>query len=136
MTKRLLASLLVCAAGSAGAQGVQGPTDPADLQDPFGPGENAPPGTYRPETYGAVGDGASRTAGDALGITTRAQLAAHVVNGATPYAWIGTDLWKNYVNLDVSSAAVIGATTLRFASTAGVAVGMRALGAALAADAR
>ena len=127
VTKRLAATLLRGATGPAGPQGIQGPAGPAGT----GSGGAAPAGTYLPQTYGAVANGASRTAGAALGITTRAQLAAYVLNGATPYAWINTDLWKNFVNLDLSGAAASGATSLSFASTAGVTTGMRALGEAL-----
>ncbi len=78
---------------------------------------------FDPRAYGAAATGASRTVQQALGVTTKSALAAVQVDGATPYAWITGSRWKNHTNLDLSAAAAAGATSLSFASTAGVAVG-------------
>jgi len=67
--------------------------------------------------FGAVGDGASHTAGATLGITTLAGLAA-------VYPWVNAYPYGTLFNLPVAAVSAQGATTLTFqvAATTGVTI--------------
>ncbi len=75
--------------------------------------------TINPRDYGAVGDGASHTAGAALGISTLAGLAAYSADGGVthPYSFINQYPFGNLFNLNIAQSASIGAGTINFGVT-------------------
>ncbi len=72
-----------------------------------------------PRDYGAIGDGASHTAGSTLGISTLAGLVGYAApNGTHPYAWASAYPNGTLFNLDVEQAVTSGSTSLLFNTTA------------------
>lgn len=70
-----------------------------------------------PRDYGAIGDGNSHTVSATLGVTTLAGLASYKLNGVTPFSFINQYPYGNLFDLQISTAATIGATTLSFGKT-------------------